>query len=87
MLEAGVDPNAEVYRPSKPEGKPTGPWAPKGEHGPFPRCYEDIYRGTGGQMANGKDFFVELRKQVTEKLQEREKEEQASKQDSTTKGG
>jgi hypothetical protein len=41
-------------------------------------------------MANGKDFFVELRKQITEKLQEREREEAAAKQENKqepAKGG
>ena len=40
---------------------------------------------TASQMANGKDFFQELRKQVTEKLQEREQEK--TKATSPAKGG
>ena len=43
-------------------------------------------------MANGKDFFQELRKQVTEKLQEREQGEKPKQQVAkeggiTAKGG
>jgi hypothetical protein len=40
-----------------------------------------------GQMANGKDFFLELRKQVTEKLHEREREEAAKQQQAKQDGG
>lgn len=40
-----------------------------------------------GQMANGKDFFLELRKQITEKLQEREREKAAKQQLEKQEGG
>ncbi len=51
-----------------------------------------LTKTAAGQMANGKDFFQELRKQVTEKLQEREQGEKPKQQVAkeggiTAKGG
>ena len=51
-----------------------------------------LTRNVAGQMANGKDFFQELRKQVSEKLQEREqgekpKQSMAKEGGTPTKGG
>jgi hypothetical protein len=93
MLADGVDPNAEVYRPPKSDTKPagpSGPWAPKGENRQPLLWASFTNKSTGSQMANGKDFFVELRKQITEKFQESEKEEAAAKQENkqeVAKGG
>jgi hypothetical protein len=44
---------------------------------------------SAGQMANGKDFFVELRKQITEKLLERDHEDKAKTKEvaAPAKGG
>jgi len=69
LLKKGYDARAPLYKPDslKPQPASTGsPWGAKREYNTT-HLKADIITNTGqaGAMASGKDFWLELRKQIT----------------------